>query len=116
VGEIDGNGASGGLGQRGEAAGMVVVLVGNKNGIERANVFPDSSEAFGGLTAAQARVDENAGAAGGDEGRVAGAAASEDANFDDKTYASLRFSYTRNGNRSVGKCLEVGTLTIGVPL
>jgi hypothetical protein len=63
---------------------VVGVLVGDEDGVETGGVFADGGEAGKGLLAAEAGIDEDAGVLGADKGGVAGAGASEDADFDDK--------------------------------
>ena len=46
---------------------MIVVLVGDQDGIERIDVFADGSQAFGNLAAAEAGIDQDAGAVRSDE-------------------------------------------------
>jgi hypothetical protein len=61
---------------------MVVVLVGDQDGIERIDVFADGSQAFGNLAAAEAGIDQDAGAIRGNKRRITGAAAGENTNLD----------------------------------
>ena len=62
---------------------MIVVLMGDQDGIERIDVFADGGQAFGNLAAAEAGIDQDAGTIRGNERRITGAAAGENANFDD---------------------------------
>ena len=62
---------------------MIVVLVGDQDGIEHIDVFADGGQAFGNLAAAEAGIDQDAGAAGGNERRITGAAACENTNLND---------------------------------
>jgi hypothetical protein len=62
---------------------MIVVLVSDQDGIERVDVFTDSGQAFGNLAAAEAGIDQDAGAVCGNERGITGAAARENANLDD---------------------------------
>ncbi len=62
---------------------MIVVLVGDQHGIERVDVFADSGQALGNLAAAEAGIDQDAGAVCGNERGITGAAARENANLDD---------------------------------
>jgi hypothetical protein len=78
------------------------MLVGNQNGIECGDVFADSGQALGRLAAAQASIDEDTRPPGRNEGRVPGAAASEDANLDDKDYAPLRLVIAETGTKLWG--------------
>ena len=62
---------------------MIVVLMGDQDGIERIDVFADGGKAFGNLAAAKAGIYQDAGAVCSNERRITGAAACENANFDD---------------------------------
>ena len=62
---------------------MIVVLVGDQDAIERIDVFANGSQAFGNLAAAEAGIDQDAGAVCSNERRITGAAAGENANLDD---------------------------------
>jgi len=74
---------------------MIVVLVGDQDGIESIDVFADGGQAFGNLAAAEAGIDQDAGAVCGNERRITSAAARENANFDDAR-CSLMFSSARS--------------------
>ena len=84
VRQIDRNRTLAGLRQSGQTANVIVMLVRNQNGVERSDILPDSKQAFRDLAAAEAGIHQNAGAAGGNERRVTGAAARENANLDDE--------------------------------
>jgi hypothetical protein len=75
------------------------MLVGNQNGVKRSDVFVDGGETLGRFAAAEPGIDEDTRPSGGNEGRVAGAAASEDANLDDKDYAPLRLVIAETGTK-----------------
>ncbi len=81
AGEVDGDAKEAGEGD--EAADVVGVFVGDEEGVEGRGVFADGGEAVEDFAAAQAGVDEQAGAAGGEKGRVAGTGAGKYAEFDD---------------------------------
>jgi hypothetical protein len=69
------------LGQRDQAGNVIGMFVGNEDGIERRDIFADGSQALGDFAAAEAGIDQNAGAVRRDKNRVARTAAGEDANF-----------------------------------
>ena len=69
--------------QSSETTDMIVVLMGNQDRIERVNVFADGGQAFGNLAAAEASIDQDAGAVCGNERRITGAAACENTNLND---------------------------------
>ena len=81
AGQVDGDAKEAGEGD--EAADVVGVFVGDEDGVEGGGVFADGGEAVEDFAAAQAGVDEQAGAAGGEKGRVAGTAACKYAELDD---------------------------------
>ncbi len=56
---------------------MIVVFVSDQDGVDAVSGFAGALEAFEGLAPAEAGVDEDANAIGGNPGRVAGAAAGE---------------------------------------
>jgi hypothetical protein len=62
------------------------MLVRHQNGVERFDVFTNSRQALGDLAPAQTGINQQTGLAGGDKGRVAGTAACENADFDDKKF------------------------------
>ena len=62
---------------------MVRVLVRDEDAVEVVLAFPNGGEAGGDLLAAESGIDQKARPGGGDEGRVAGTAAGEDADLDD---------------------------------
>ncbi len=71
------------------------MLVCDKNRVERSNVLANSGQALGQFPPADARIDEQPGTPGGNENRVAGATAGENADLYDKcsaTKASLGLS------------------------
>ena len=57
--------------------------MGNENGIERANVFVNGSQALADLAAAQTGIDEKTSPVRRDERRVTGATRREDADLND---------------------------------
>lgn len=61
---------------------MVGVFVGDEDGVEFGNVLADGGQTFGDFAAADAGVDQNTGAAGSQEGRVAGTAGGQDADLE----------------------------------
>ncbi len=81
AGQVDGDAEEAGEGD--EAADVVGVFVGDEDGVEGGGVFADGGEAVEDFAAAEARVNEQAGAAGGEKGRVAGTAACKYAELDD---------------------------------
>ena len=62
---------------------MIMMLVGDKNGIDCSDVFADCGEAFSCFAAAQPGIDEDACTIRRNKSRVAGAAAGENADLDD---------------------------------
>jgi hypothetical protein len=66
-----------------QAADMIVVLVGNQDGIKRVDIFADGSQALGNFAAAEAGIDQDASAIRSNESRITGAAARENANLND---------------------------------
>ena len=84
VRQIDRNRTLAGLRQSGQTANVIVMLVCYQNGVERSDILPNGKQAFRDLAAAEARVNQNAGTAGGNERRITGAAARENANLDDE--------------------------------
>ncbi len=93
--EIDGDAALARARGGAQATGVVGMFVRHQNGVQRGDVLADGSQAFGQFAAAQPGVDQNAGISGGHKGGVAGAAAGQDANFDDGGRAPCR-SYRGN--------------------
>ena len=81
AGQVDGDAEE--ASESDEAADVVGVFVGDEDGVERGGVFADGGEAVEDFAAAKAGVDEQAGAAGGEEGRVAGTGAGKYAELDD---------------------------------
>jgi len=62
---------------------MVGVFVTDENGIEILRFLADGRQALEGGLAVQAGVDEDAGASGGDKGRISRAARRQNADLDD---------------------------------
>ena len=71
------NGNAQGLGDDGKAGDVVGVLVGDQDGVDAVEFLAEGGQAATELAAAEAGVDEQARAAGGDQGRVSGTSASE---------------------------------------
>jgi hypothetical protein len=70
---------------------MIVVLVGDQDGVEGGDVFADGGQTFGDFAAAETGIDQDTGMVRGDEGRVTGAAAGENADFDDTVIPNVLF-------------------------
>jgi hypothetical protein len=81
---------------------MIVVLVGDQDGVERGDVFADGCQTFGDFAAAETGIDQDTGAVRGEEGGITGTAAGENANFDDASspYRSLSVRYSRSGTKN----------------
>jgi len=63
---------------------MIGVFMADENGVEILRPFADGCQALEGALAAQAGVNEDAGAPGGDKGRIARAARGQNADLDDR--------------------------------
>ena len=74
-GQEDGNPQ--GLGDDREAGDVVGVLVGDQDGVDAIEFLAQDRQAATELAAAEAGIDEQARAPGGDQGRVSGTSASE---------------------------------------
>lgn len=80
-----------------EAGAVVGVLVGDEDGVEVVELFFDSGEAGEGFALAEARVNEDTGAIGFEQGEVARTAGSEDgdAKADEKNSCAARRRETK---------------------
>jgi len=76
LGEVDGDTQAAGEG--GEAGDVVVMLVGDEDGVQGGGVFVGDGHALEEFTAGEAGVDEQAGVGGGDDRGVALGAGGED--------------------------------------
>ena len=68
-GEVDGDAQA--AGEDGEAGDVVLVLVGDEDGVERGGIFVGEGHALEQFAAGEAGVDEQAGVGGGDDRGVA---------------------------------------------
>jgi hypothetical protein len=70
-------------GDGGDAGDVIGVLVGDEDGVDGFGIDIDGGETLEGFLAAQSGVDQDSGAAGGDQGGVAGAGRGEDGDLKD---------------------------------
>ena len=79
--QIDRQGTLRGFNERRKASRVIAMLMGDKNGIQIGYVFANSGEPLANLAPAEASIDEDTGAAGSNERRVARTGGREDADL-----------------------------------
>jgi hypothetical protein len=83
------HGLADGTGDDGEAEDVIGVLVGDEDGVDGFEAFPDGGQAGGGLLAAQPGVNENAGFLRSDEDGVARTRGCQNAELENNGLALL---------------------------
>lgn len=84
---------------------MIVVFVRYQDGVKCRDVFSNRGQTFGNLAAAETGIDQDTRTARGNKRGIPGAAAGENADFDDTCF-SLTFSSDRY-SKSGTKCQEM---------